>query len=68
MDWITDPQAWIALALLTAMEVVLGIDNLVFISISAQRLPPRRRVLARRLGLVGAMLTRVALLLALSAI
>ena len=51
MEWITDPQAWIALATLTALEIVLGIDNIIFISILVGRLPEHRRNLARRLGL-----------------
>jgi predicted tellurium resistance membrane protein TerC len=66
MEWITDPQAWIALATLTALEIVLGIDNIVFISILVGRLPEHRRNLARRLGLGLAMGTRIALLLSLA--
>jgi predicted tellurium resistance membrane protein TerC len=62
MDWITDPQAWIALATLTVLEIVLGIDNVVFISILADRLPPDQRNVARQLGLALAMLTRIGLL------
>ena len=63
---ISDPQAWIALITLTALEIVLGIDNIVFIAVLTDRLPESRRRLAFRLGLGGAMLTRVALLLAIS--
>ncbi len=63
MDWITDPQAWIALATLTALEIVLGIDNIIFISIIAGRLPEAQRNRARTLGLAAAMLTRIVLLL-----
>lgn len=47
MEWFTDPQAWIALATLTALEIVLGIDNIIFISILVGRLPPEKRDLAR---------------------
>ena len=66
MEWITDPQAWIALATLTALEIVLGIDNIIFISILVGRLPEHRRNLARRLGLALAMGTRIVLLLSLA--
>ena len=65
-DWIADPNAWIALATLTALEIVLGIDNIIFISILAGRLPEARRDAARRLGLTLAMGTRIALLLSLA--
>jgi predicted tellurium resistance membrane protein TerC len=65
-EWIADPNAWIALATLTALEIVLGIDNIIFISILVGRLPPERRDLARRLGLGLAMGSRIALLLALA--
>lgn len=61
-----DPQAWIALLTLTALEIVLGIDNIVFISILVGRLPPEQRGSARILGLSLAMLTRLALLLSLT--
>ena len=66
MEWIADPQAWIALVTLTALEIVLGIDNIIFISILVGRLPPERRDLARRLGLGLAMGTRILLLLSLA--
>lgn len=66
MDWLLDPHAWIALVTLTALEIVLGVDNIVFISILAGRLPESQRNLARRLGLAFAMLTRIALLLSLA--
>ena len=66
MDWITDPQAWVALATLTVLEVVLGIDNIIFISILAGKLPEAQRDRARRIGLLLAMLTRVALLLSIA--
>lgn len=58
----TDPAAWAALAALAAMEVVLGIDNLVFISILSNKLPPEQRAKARRIGIAGALLMRLALL------
>ncbi len=66
MEWITDPQVWIALLTLTALEIVLGIDNIIFISILAGKLPPLRQARARTLGLAVAMLTRIALLLSLT--
>jgi predicted tellurium resistance membrane protein TerC len=66
LELLTEPQSWVALATLTALEVVLGIDNIVFIAILADRLPESRRKLAYRLGLGGAMLTRIALLLGIS--
>jgi predicted tellurium resistance membrane protein TerC len=66
MDWITDPQAWIALATLTALEIVLGIDNIIFISILVGRLPREKRNFARRLGLGLAMGMRILLLLSLA--
>jgi predicted tellurium resistance membrane protein TerC len=66
MDWISDPQAWVALLTLTALEIVLGIDNVVFISILAGKLPRAEQAKARRLGLAMAMLMRIALLFSLS--
>ena len=66
MDWITDPQAWIAFATLTVLEIVLGIDNIVFISILSSRLPKAQQPRARALGLGLAMLSRIALLFSLS--
>ena len=66
MDWLTDPQAWVALATLTALEIVLGIDNVVFISILAGKLPKQDQGKARKLGLMMAMLMRIALLFSLS--
>ena len=65
MDWITDPQAWIALLTLTALEVVLGIDNVIFISILAGKLPAEQQKRARNIGLIMAMGTRILLLLSL---
>lgn len=66
MDWITDPQAWIAFATLTALEIVLGVDNVVFISILAGKLPVEQREKARRLGLGLAMFVRILLLLSIA--
>ena len=60
--WIASPEAWIALGTLTALEIVLGIDNIIFISILVGRLPAAKRNLARNLGLGLAMLSRLALL------
>jgi predicted tellurium resistance membrane protein TerC len=68
MDWLTDPQIWIALATLTFLEIVLGIDNIIFISILSGKLPEAQQARARRLGLLGAMATRVALLFSLALI
>lgn len=66
MDWITDPQTWMALITLTALEIVLGIDNIIFISIVAGKLPIHQQKKARILGLVVAMFTRIALLFSLT--
>lgn len=66
MDWLTNPEAWIALVTLTALEIVLGIDNIIFISILVGRLPGRQRNRARVLGLGLALLTRIALLLSIT--
>lgn len=66
MELLTDPQAWIAFFTLTALELVLGIDNIIFISILVDKLPPERREFARRLGLFMAMFMRIGLLLLLS--
>ena len=65
MEWLTDPQAWAALATLTALEIVLGIDNIIFISILVARLPAHQREKARLLGLGLAMIMRLALLFSL---
>jgi predicted tellurium resistance membrane protein TerC len=62
MDWLSDPQVWASLVTLTALEIVLGIDNLVFIAIVAGRLPPERQNAARQVGLSLALITRLALL------
>ena len=66
LELLTDPQAWIALATLTALELVLGIDNIVFISILVGKLPLAQQSRARRLGLFMAMFMRIGLLLVLS--
>lgn len=66
MALLSDPQAWISLLTLTALEVVLGIDNLIFVAILANRLPPERQQAARRLGLFLALGMRLALLASLS--
>ena len=66
IELLTDPQAWIAFATLTALELVLGIDNVIFISILVDKLPHAKREFARRLGLFMAMFMRVGLLLVLA--
>ena len=66
MALLTDPQAWLAFVTLVALEVVLGVDNIVFISILADKLPPARRERIRRLGLLLAMVMRLALLAVLA--
>ncbi|HEY3554266.1 MAG TPA: TerC family protein, partial [Casimicrobiaceae bacterium] len=66
MEWVTNPQAWVALATLTALEIVLGVDNIIFISILAGRLPESQRQRARTLGLGLAAGTRILLLLSIA--
>jgi predicted tellurium resistance membrane protein TerC len=66
MEWLLDPQAWIALATLTLLEIVLGVDNIIFITILVGRLPPEQRPRARFIGLSLAMLTRLGLLASLA--
>jgi len=66
MDWITSPEAWIAFGTLLALEIVLGIDNVVFISILAGKLPANQQAKARYLGLALAMVTRIILLFSIS--
>ena len=66
MEFLLDPNVWIAFAMLTALEIVLGVDNIIFISILVGRLPPAQRDMARRLGLSFAMVSRLLLLLSLS--
>jgi predicted tellurium resistance membrane protein TerC len=66
IELLTDPQAWIAFATLTALELVLGIDNIIFISILVDKLPKEKREVARRIGLFMAMFMRIGLLLVLA--
>ena len=66
MEWLFDPQLWVALLTLTVLEVVLGIDNVVFIAILVDKLPLHQRRQARLMGLALAMLMRIALLFSLS--
>jgi len=66
LELLTDPQVWVAFATLTALELVLGIDNIIFISILVDKLPPERREFARRAGLFMAMFMRIGLLLVLA--
>jgi len=66
MDWLTDPQAWLALLTLTALEIVLGIDNIIFISILTGKLPEHQREKAQKIGLSLAMITRILLLFSLA--
>jgi predicted tellurium resistance membrane protein TerC len=66
MDWFSDPNAWLGLLTLTALEIVLGIDNIIFISILAGKLPAEQQPKARRLGLVGAFVSRMLLLLSIA--
>ena len=68
MDWLSDPQAWIGLLTLTALEIVLGIDNIVFISILSGKLAADQQKRARRIGLALAMVTRILLLFSISMI
>ena len=68
MDLLTSPEAWIALGTLTTLEIVLGIDNIVFITVLADRLPPEQRPKARQVGLALAMLTRILLLFTITLI
>jgi len=65
-DWIVDPDAWLALGTLTILEIVLGIDNIIFLSLVVAKLPAAQRAKARRLGLLGAMLMRLGLLASIS--
>lgn len=66
LEWVTSPEAWAALVTLTAMEIVLGIDNVVFISLVVQRLPAQQALRARQIGLSAALGLRIVLLFALS--
>jgi predicted tellurium resistance membrane protein TerC len=62
MEWIADADVWLSLLTLTALEIVLGIDNLIFIAVLVERVPPERRALARRVGIALALITRLLLL------
>ncbi|RFC41438.1 MAG: Membrane protein TerC [Verrucomicrobia bacterium] len=66
MEWLSDPQIWISLLTLTALEIVLGIDNVIFIAILAGKLPHAQQAKARQLGLSLALITRIALLCSIS--
>lgn len=66
MEWLADPAIWASLLTLTALEIVLGIDNLIFLAILADKLPPEQRNSARRIGLVMALVMRLGLLAAIS--
>ena len=66
MEWLSDPQAWIALLTLTTLEVVLGIDNIIFISILAGKLPKDQQGKGRQIGIILAMVTRIMLLFSLA--
>jgi len=65
MDWLTDPQIWISLATLTTLEIILGIDNIVVISILSCKLPGKQQAKARSIGISLALITRIILLLSL---
>jgi predicted tellurium resistance membrane protein TerC len=66
MDWLTDPKVWFGFLSLTALEIVLGIDNIIFISILSSKLPAHQQAKARQIGLLGAMVMRILLLLSLT--
>jgi len=66
MDWLADPNAWLGLLTLTVLEIVLGIDNIIFISILSSKLPAKDQPKARRLGLMGAFVSRILLLLSIA--
>jgi predicted tellurium resistance membrane protein TerC len=66
MEWLTNPETWIALVTLSALEIVLGVDNIIFISVLASKLPHAQQARARRVGLLGAMVTRIGLLFSLA--
>lgn len=66
MEWIFEPQSWIALITLVALELVLGVDNAIFISILASKLPPSQQKTARQAGIAAAVITRILLLLSIS--
>ncbi|HYC50260.1 MAG TPA: TerC family protein [Gemmatimonadaceae bacterium] len=66
MEWFSDPNAWLGLLTLTALEIVLGIDNIIFISILSSKLRPEEQPRARKLGLMGAFVSRILLLLSIA--
>src|SRR5688572_29842511 len=66
IELLSDPEVWLSLATLTLLEVVLGIDNVIFLAIVSERLPAKRQVLARRIGLTAALLLRIMLLFSIS--
>ena len=66
MEWFSDPNAWLGLLTLTALEIVLGIDNIIFISILSSKLAPAEQPKARKLGLTGAFVSRILLLLSIA--
>src|SRR4051812_20171638 len=66
MNWLTDPNVWLGLLTLTVLEIVLGVDNVIFISILSSKLPPEKQAKARSFGLAGAFCTRVLLLLSIA--
>ena len=66
MEWLSNPQFWISLLTLTLLEIVLGIDNIIFISILSGKLPPEQQAKARKLGLGLALITRILLLMSLA--
>ena len=66
MEWLSDPNVWLGLVTLTALEIVLGIDNIIFISILSSKLPPEDQPRARKLGLMGAFVSRILLLLSIA--
>jgi predicted tellurium resistance membrane protein TerC len=66
MELLSDPEVWLSLATLTLLEVVLGIDNVIFLAIVSERLPEKHQVLARRIGLTAALLLRIMLLFSIS--
>ena len=66
MDWLTDPNAWVALLTLTSLEIILGIDNIIFISVLVGRLPESERKRGRTFGLALAMISRILLLLSIT--
>ncbi|MGH6932395.1 MAG: TerC family protein, partial [Dongiaceae bacterium] len=66
MEWLTNPEIWLSLLTLTALEIVLGIDNLVFIAVLVEKLPRDQQPRARRLGIIMALIPRLLLLLAIA--